>query len=469
MYLPIIGLEIHVQPKTNSKMFCGCSADIFGEEPNTHTCPVCLGLPGALPVPNKAAIEKTVELGLALHSEIARESKFDRKNYFYPDLPKGYQISQYDQPFCEGGYLKILNDDTGEYEKIEFTRIHLEEDTGRLQHVTNKDGASYTLVDLNRSGMPLIEIVTEPVIHSPAMMKKFLKRLRQTLRHLGISDADMEKGTMRLEPNISVLKIENAELGSKKRLAGTAYDIFVPNSEFTIQNFKLPDYKVELKNINSFRYAEKATEFEIARHIAMLEKGEIPVQETRGWDEKNNVTVSQRRKENAHDYRYFPEPDIPPIYLDEDFIVPLRQEVASTPETIYFDLVDEKGLKPNQVEVLLEKPELLAFILTLSEKVDAKQFGKLVKRVINTPEVVEGKSVTVFLEEVAKEQADTIDDTETLARIVDEVIAHNPNEVMKYKEGNAALMGFFIGQVMTQTKGKADARVAKELLEKLLS
>lgn len=437
-YIPIIGLEIHVQPKTNSKMFCACSADIFGAEPNTHTCPVCLGLPGALPVPNKRAVEATIQLGLALGADIAQESKFDRKNYFYPDLPKGYQISQYDQPIATGGTLTVADSDTGEDTTVQFTRVHLEEDTGKLMH---KNG--YTLIDFNRSGMPLIEIVTEPDIRSVGVMKQFLKRLRLILRYAGVSDADMEKGTMRLEPNVSVARVEDG------------------------QAVALPPYKVELKNINSFRFAERATLYEIDRQIALLEKGQIPAQETRGWDEDKGITVSQRTKEEAHDYRYFPEPDIPPMVFLPEMVEGLNKQLPKLPPA-YEENFSKLGLAPGDIDTLLEKPELLTFADQIVKKAPNGRAKKFIIKAINQPSVA-STDAGEFIQQVMDEETSLVSDTHELATIAQSVIDQHPDEVRRYKEGKQELFGFFMGKVMAQTQGKAAPQLTREILQKILS
>ena len=325
-YQLICGAEIHVELKTKSKMFCGCQNDPFhAPKPNLYTCPVCLGLPGALPVPNQKAIEDTILLGLALHSQIAKVSKFDRKHYFYPDLPKGYQISQYDQPLCIGGYL-----DTS-FGRVNLTRIHLEEDTAKLQHAT-VNGQSVSLIDFNRSSVPLMEIVTEPDIKSPEMAKEFLKGLRDIIRALGIADCDMEKGGMRLEANISLTK------------DGT-----------------LPHYKVEVKNINSFRFFANSLDYEFQRQSEILDKGEIPAQETRGYRSTSNLTVSQRTKEDAADYRYFPDPDIPPLIIDSAWVSTIQQRLRKLPNQIITDLVSA-GITESAAKIILQDPDMLTFI-----------------------------------------------------------------------------------------------------------
>ncbi|MBI3559234.1 Asp-tRNA(Asn)/Glu-tRNA(Gln) amidotransferase subunit GatB, partial [Candidatus Gottesmanbacteria bacterium] len=304
-FQPIIGLEVHVALATKSKMFCGCPADHFGKEPNTQTCPVCLGLPGALPVPNKKAVEWTIKLALVLNCKINLESHFDRKNYFYPDLPKGYQITQYEKPFGYDGELRIKNYELSKI--IRIKRVHLEEDTGKLQHQNN-----ISFVDFNRSGVPLVEVVTEPDFRNLEEVDIYLKKLQQIIRYLEISNADMEKGSMRLEPSISI------------------------NSN---PNDQLPNYRVELKNINSFKFVRKALEYEITR-----QQKEPHILETRGWDENKQKTFAQRGKEEAHDYRYFPEPDLVPLMIPDDLIEDIRNGLPELPDAKRERFVREHGI-----------------------------------------------------------------------------------------------------------------------------
>lgn len=313
---PVIGLEIHIQPTTNSKMFCSCSSNYFHSKPNTYVCPVCLGLPGALPVPNVRAIEQCLKLAMALNCSVNFETKFDRKHYFYPDLPKGYQISQYDLPVGYKGYLEI--DELKSPKRINIKRIHMEEDTAKSIHTENE-----TLIDFNKSGMPLVELVTEPDFRSKEDVDKFAKRLRQIVRYLGVSDGEMEKGQMRYELNISLREVNNSEL---------------------------PKYKVEVKNIGSISLLQKIIDFEIKRQSEILERGEIPIQETRGAKDMTGETLSQRVKEDAQDYRYFPEPDIPPIEIDYAFISRVKGELVELPG----DLVKKYKAKYNLSDEICE-------------------------------------------------------------------------------------------------------------------
>lgn len=433
-YEPVIGLEIHVELKTKSGMFCGCPADHFAKKPNTGTCPVCLGLPGALPVPNKKAVEWTIMLGLALGSTIAEVSKFDRKHYFYPDLPKGYQISQYDQPLCRGGVI------TTSFGDVRIHRVHLEEDTGKLQHAT-VDGKKVTLVDFNRSGVPLVEIVTEADIKSSEQAKEFLKKLHQIVRYLGISDADMEKGSMRLEPNISIRKV--GETG-------------------------LPPYKVEVKNINSFRFAAAAIEYEIKRHAAILDSGKIPPQETRGWDEAKNATVSQRSKEEAADYRYFPEPDIPPMRFTQSFIAEIRDSMPQLPDAYKQEVKAAHGLNDNQANVLSEdfdKMKLFRDVMDSSVIRDAKISGTTAANwIINKVADAKGTDAATVAEAlVSSKQVTQVDDS-ILISAIDQVLSENPKAVADFKAGKEQSKMFLYGNVLKRLAGKGDKQKVMELL-----
>jgi aspartyl-tRNA(Asn)/glutamyl-tRNA(Gln) amidotransferase subunit B len=330
-YDVIIGLEIHVQTKTNSKMFCTCSAQYFEKEPNSQVCPVCMGLPGALPLPNKGAIEKCILLGLATNCKISKNIRFDRKHYFYPDLPKGYQISQYDNPICSNGYVSI-----GKDKKVDIERIHQEEDVAKSLHV-KKGASSYTLIDYNKSGVPLIEIVTKPVIKSASDAKEYATKIRQIVRYLDISDADMEKGQMRCEPNISVQKKGTWKYEDGKILpAGDA---------------KL-NPKVEVKNIGSISAVEKSIEYEIDRLIKGIEEGEKIIQQTRGWNAQKGITEFQRSKESAEDYRYCPEPDIPIITIDEKTIERIKSGVVELADEKINRYMEKYGLSEYDANVL---------------------------------------------------------------------------------------------------------------------
>lgn len=463
-YRPIIGLEIHVELNTNSKMFCGCPANHFGVEPNSHTCPVCLGLPGALPVANEEGIRRTIKIGLALECEIASHSKFDRKNYFYPDLPKGYQISQYDEPLCEHGQLET------EQGVVGIHRVHLEEDTAKLQHVTltaeeqeqvGVEHARVSLIDFNRGGVPLVEIVTEAEIHSPEQAREFAKNLVHLLRYLEVSDCDMEKGALRLEANISVQNEEEQAAG------------------------KLPPYKVEVKNLNSFRFLERAIRHEIERHTKLREAGETPKQETRGWNDAENKTYAQRSKEEAEDYRYFPDPDLPPLELTTEMIEEIGNELPELPKEKMQRFQQEYGISEQNARVFLQNKEI-------SER--AESFLQAVKAAGIDPQkaangVVNNKVQTWLLEErtataeeLEAEIQQVIARTKELyaaAEIDPEVITSITKQVMndpqnaeplaKLKAGEQKFLGYFIGQirlaVVAQTKQeKVDANAIREAI-----
>ncbi|OGM25521.1 hypothetical protein A2715_05755 [Candidatus Woesebacteria bacterium RIFCSPHIGHO2_01_FULL_39_32] len=435
---PTIGLEIHAELRTNSKMFCGCTADHFGKIPNTQTCPVCLGLPGALPVPNKKAVEWTIMLGLALNCKVNRVSKFDRKHYFYPDLPKGYQISQYDEPLAINGWLEIQNPNSKIPEKIRITRVHLEEDTGKLQHTT-LDGKRVTLVDFNRSGVALVEIVTEPDIHSGSQTKEFAQKLQNIIRYLGISDCDMEKGSMRLEANTSW----GLDLG----------------------------YKVEIKNLNSFRFVEKAVDYDLVRQKAMLDKGETPRQETRGWSEKEGKTVTQRYKETAADYRYFPEPDIPPMIFDKAFIERIGKSIPELPETMLNRFVKQYAIRKDYAEILTTEKNLANFTekvfkLAYSNKIPLdKVAGYIVNSKIDYKKVEPKEIITL----IQKKKAGKVENEEAIVKWIDAVLKLNPQAVADYKKGKLNAISVLIGNVMKISKGSANPMKVRQLIEKKLS
>ena len=461
-YEAVIGLEIHVELKTKSKMFCGCRADWFGKEPNSLCCPVCLGLPGALPVPNKKAVEWCVMLGLALKCEIPEFSKFDRKNYFYPDLPQGYQISQYDKPFATSGWLDINNpintnnpilpiNETMK-KKIRIRRVHLEEDTGKLMHETI-NGEKSTLIDFNRSGVPLVEVVTEPDIRSSNEARIFLKRLHQIIRYLGISDADMEKGSMRLEPNISVRAVSNRAIEQ-------------------LSDDNLPKYKVEVKNINSFAFAKKAIDFEIARHIEILKREEIPVQETRGWDEKKGITYSQRSKEEAHDYRYFPEPDIPPIRWIGNQISNLKSQICELPDKKLARFMKEYGLGEYDATILTDTIENADYFENSIKKItDNKQqiTPKTVANwIINKKADINKISSEELIKLISQQNQKAAISDEELEKVIKKVITANPKAVADYKSGKEQAMMFLLGQVMRETKGQGEVGKIRQQLMRII-
>ncbi|MDP4000008.1 MAG: Asp-tRNA(Asn)/Glu-tRNA(Gln) amidotransferase subunit GatB [bacterium] len=492
-YEAVIGLEIHVQLRTKSKMFCRCDNRADGAKPNELTCPVCLGLPGALPVPNRTAVEWALKVALALGCTIPDESKFDRKQYFYPDLPKGYQISQYDQPFGGPGTFEFDMVEDGKpggkpvTKKIGITRLHLEEDAGKLTH---PKGADYSLVDLNRSGTPLAEIVTEPDLRSPAEAKRFLQELRRLMRYLGVSDADMEKGHLRADANVSLRKPGEKKLGTK----------------------------TELKNLNSFRFVEKGLASEIKRQTELLGKGEKIDQETRGFDEDRGKTVSQRGKEEAHDYRYFPEPDIPPLNPKELNLEKLEAETGMTPMSyrrlLYKD--DNRYIASQELlDAAINSKEEMEAIVSATESYIGKPLDGLVKNADNQirkipilwlsyrqyPEfenrrnlerlkeftlsiaphvrVIRGPQAKVISKEWEKSNGSLgkiIDKFKSsmasggdIEAAVDQAIKDNPKPAADFKAGNVNAKQVIVGAVMKATKGAADASEVAQLVEKKLS
>jgi len=446
-YEPVIGMEIHAELATVSKMFCGCKNDPFGaKRPNIYTCPVCLGLPGALPVPNKKAIDWTIMLGLALNCKIAQKSKFDRKHYFYPDLPKGYQISQYDEPLCFDGWIETTQG------KVRITRVHLEEDTGKLKHA-KVAGKNKTLIDFNRSGVPLVEIVTEPDIASSVHAKEFLKKIHNIIKALGISTASMETGSMRLEANISLREIKQESSVNKA----------ISKIE---NNPKLPDYKIEVKNLNSFNFVKKAIDYEQVRQSELLEKGKVPMQETRGWDEKANKTVAQRSKETSEDYRYFPDPDIPPLEIDLAQIQKIRLAMPKTPD-IYKQELLKIGVREDQAELLSKNTKMAVFTIN-AIKNEPKLKDMLVNKIIKEKLTGTASEALKLVEKIKSDKKSTVDSEDTLVPIVDKIIKQNKKAVADYLAGNENVVGFLVGQVMSKTKGKAKPSTVIGLIKKLV-
>ncbi len=469
----VIGLEVHVQLKTKSKIFCSCSTE-FGAPPNTHTCPVCLGMPGVLPVLNRKAVEYAMKMALATNCKINKTNVFARKHYFYPDLPKGYQISQYELPLAEDGWIDVETE-AGK-RRIRINRIHMEDDAGKLVHDESRP-VSY--VDLNRTGTPLIEIVSEPDIRTPEEASSYLKKIRQLVRYLKISDGNMEEGSLRCDANISLRPRGQEEFGTK----------------------------AELKNMNSFRHVQKALEYEIRRQTALLLDGKEIIQETRLYDASKGVTHSMRGKEEAHDYRYFPDPDLVPIKVDDEWLGQVKDSLPELPDEKRQRFVSEYGLPEYDAQVLTESidlaeyfeqcatlypkakkvsnwimvellkllktdeqdilhcnvtPEVLAELLTLIDKGTIS--SKIGKKILQ--EIYEkGGSPSKIVE---REGLAQVSDESELAAIVQQVLTDNPKEVEKYKAGKKKVMGFFVGQVMRQTKGKANPQMVNELLRKLL-
>ncbi len=471
-YEPVIGLEVHAQLLTKTKIFCSCPAE-YGAEPNTLVCPVCLGLPGALPVLNREAVSMAILMGLATHCEIAEESVFARKNYFYPDCPKNYQISMYDKPLCTDGYIEFELE--GELRRIGIERIHLEDDAGKLIHL--QDGGS--MVDFNRCGVPLIEIVSKPDIRSPEEASAYLMMLRRILRYLGICDGNMEQGSLRCDVNISVRKRGSEEFGTK----------------------------TEIKNLNSFKAVEMGIRFEIERQISVLRSGGVIEQVTNLWDASEKKLLTMRRKEYAHDYRYFPEPDLLPLVVDDGWIEEVRERLIELPLEREKRFREQYGLSPYDSGVLCSEKALADYyeelvsivsepkvcsnwvmrevLAHLNEKqVSIEEFAISPARLAELIKLVQEGTINqtaaryVFEEMLSSQQSageivsklglEQISDDAELEALVDEVLAENPAEVEKYRAGKVQLIGFFIGQVMKRSRGKANPKVVKEILQKKL-
>lgn len=475
-YETVIGLEVHAQLKTKAKIFCASGTE-FGQEHNSQICPICMGYPGVLPVLNKQVVDFGILTALALDCEIAEYSKFDRKQYFYPDLPKNYQISQYDMPIGTNGFLKIGD------KKIRINRVHLEEDAGKLVHAgaSGLAGSTYSLADYNRTGVPLMEIVSEADISSPEDARAYMEKLRNIVRYLGVCDGNLEEGSLRCDANISIKPVGAKELGTK----------------------------AEIKNMNSFRALQKALEYEVERQIELAERGERIVQETRLWNEAEEITVSMRSKEEAHDYRYFPEPDLTPIVISREWVERLRATMPELPEAKRQRYIDVLGLSEYDADVLVESLEMSRFFdritkLDTNIKVavnwlmgDITAYLKEKKLFIQdtrlTPESlaeminlidkgiisnnIAKKIIITLLEEggspeklVENQGLNVINDENVIREIVKSILANNEVQVQKYKSGKSQLFGFFVGQVMKETKGRAHPetvnKIVKEELEK---
>ena len=476
-YEAVIGLEVHTELQTKTKIFCSCRTS-FGADPNTNVCPVCLGLPGVLPVLNKKVLEYAVRAGLALNCEISRFSKFDRKNYYYPDLPKNFQTSQFDLPICEHGYLDVEVE--GEKRRLRITRAHMEEDAGKLvHHGTSITDSDYSLVDYNRTGTPLLEIVSEPDMRSAKEAVAYMEKMRAILQYVGISDCRMEEGSLRCDANVSVRPVGQKELGTK----------------------------TEIKNINSFKGVERAIEYEAMRQAELLEDGGKVVQETRTWDEKEGVTKSMRTKEEANDYRYFPEPDLVPFTVSDEYIENIRKSLPELPDARkerymkefglssedavfmtndkdtadYFEAAVAAGADPKacvnwlmgefasqlstdgiEIAKAPVSAENLAALLkliskgTISGKIAKKVFATMWKEGGNPEEIVKAQGLV------------QISDTAELSKLVDDVVGKNPKAVEDFKAGKKKAVGALVGQIMKATKGKANPRVINELLNKKL-
>lgn len=471
----VIGLEIHAQMKTKTKIFCGCTT-VFGNPPNSNTCPVCLGMPGVLPVLNKKVVEYAMKMALATHSEINEMNQFARKNYFYPDLPKGYQISQFELPLAEHGYVDVEVD--GRERRIGLTRIHMEEDAGKLVH---DETQPQSYVDLNRTGVPLIEIVSEPDIRSAAEAAVYLKKLHAILRYLDICDGNMQEGSFRCDANISLRPVGRTELGTR----------------------------TELKNMNSFRNVQRALEYEERRQRDILLDGGKVVQETLLWDPDRNVTASMRGKEEAHDYRYFPDPDLVPVVIDKEWVARIKDSMPELPDSKKERFISECGLGEEDASILTTSRELADYFeAALAGYSNAKKLGNWMKTEMLrelkgedaidvgafpvSPEnlaalltmidkgTISGKIAKAVFEEMMASSKDPetivkeknliqMSDEGDLLKIIQDILAANPEQVEQFKGGKTKVMGFFVGQLMQKTKGKANPKMANELFNKELN